>query len=144
MMTVGVVQLSGMLTGQIPAGPSPLTAIRFQIVVVFMMAEPLRSDHYCSSLAAAGYLTPAPAAEVPALRRRRSRSAYYEWDGTLDDQGDGLNVEPAPWRAVRSAARDALARAGSKGACRSYPQHEAVCVKRIAPRPLLDRVLTVW
>jgi putative ABC transport system permease protein len=38
MMTVGVVQLPGMMTGQILAGLSPLTAIRYQIVVVFMMA----------------------------------------------------------------------------------------------------------
>ena len=38
MMTVGVVQLPGMMTGQILAGSSPLTAIRYQIVVVFMMA----------------------------------------------------------------------------------------------------------
>ena len=38
MMTVGVVQLPGMMTGQILAGASPLTAIRYQMVVVFMMA----------------------------------------------------------------------------------------------------------
>ena len=38
MMTVGVVQLPGMMTGQILAGTSPLLAIRYQIVVVFMLA----------------------------------------------------------------------------------------------------------
>jgi len=38
MMTVGVVQLPGMMTGQILAGSSPLLAIRYQIVVVFMQA----------------------------------------------------------------------------------------------------------
>jgi len=38
MMTVGLVQLPGMMTGQILAGASPLTAIRYQIVVVFMLA----------------------------------------------------------------------------------------------------------
>jgi putative ABC transport system permease protein len=38
MMTVGVVQLPGMMTGQILAGASPLTALRYQIVVVFMLA----------------------------------------------------------------------------------------------------------
>ena len=38
MMTVGLVQLPGMMTGQILAGSSPLTAIRYQIVVVFMLA----------------------------------------------------------------------------------------------------------
>src|SRR5262245_7844237 len=35
---VGVVQLPGMMMGQILAGASPLTAIRYQIVVVFMLA----------------------------------------------------------------------------------------------------------
>jgi len=38
MMVVGVVQLPGMMTGQILAGSSPLLAIRYQIVVVFMQA----------------------------------------------------------------------------------------------------------
>ena len=38
MMTVGLVQLPGMMTGQILAGSSPLVAIRYQIVVVFMQA----------------------------------------------------------------------------------------------------------
>lgn len=38
MMTVGLVQLPGMMTGQILAGSSPLLAIRYQMVVVFMLA----------------------------------------------------------------------------------------------------------
>ena len=38
LMTVGLVQLPGMMTGQILAGASPLTAIRYQIVVMFMLA----------------------------------------------------------------------------------------------------------
>src|SRR6266581_4071996 len=38
MMTVGLVQLPGMMTGQILAGASPLLAIKYQIVVVFMLA----------------------------------------------------------------------------------------------------------
>ena len=38
MMTVGLVQLPGMMTGQILAGASPLVAIEYQIVVVFMLA----------------------------------------------------------------------------------------------------------
>src|SRR3989442_275342 len=38
MMTVGVVQLPGMMTGQILAGSSPLVAVRYQMVVVFMLA----------------------------------------------------------------------------------------------------------
>ena len=36
MMTGALVQLPGMMTGQILAGSSPLIAIRYQIVVVFM------------------------------------------------------------------------------------------------------------
>ena len=38
LMVVGVVTLPGMMTGQILAGASPLIAIRYQIVVVFMQA----------------------------------------------------------------------------------------------------------
>lgn len=38
MMTVGLVQLPGMMTGQILAGSSPLVAIRYQMLVVFMLA----------------------------------------------------------------------------------------------------------
>ncbi len=38
LMVVGVVSLPGMMTGQILAGVSPLTAVRYQIVVMFMLA----------------------------------------------------------------------------------------------------------
>lgn len=38
LMTVGLVSLPGMMTGQILAGESPLLAIRYQIVVMFMLA----------------------------------------------------------------------------------------------------------
>jgi putative ABC transport system permease protein len=38
LMVVGLVTLPGMMTGQILAGSSPLTAVRYQIVVVFMQA----------------------------------------------------------------------------------------------------------
>lgn len=38
LMVVGLVTLPGMMTGQILAGSSPLIAIRYQIVVVFMQA----------------------------------------------------------------------------------------------------------
>jgi len=38
LMVVGIVTLPGMMTGQILAGVSPLIAIRYQIVVVFMQA----------------------------------------------------------------------------------------------------------
>lgn len=38
LMVVGLVSLPGMMTGQIIGGQSPLTAVRYQIVVVFMLA----------------------------------------------------------------------------------------------------------
>ncbi len=38
LMVVGIVSLPGMMTGQILAGSSPLTAVRYQIVVMFMLA----------------------------------------------------------------------------------------------------------
>jgi ABC-type branched-subunit amino acid transport system ATPase component len=60
MMTVGVVQLPGMMTGQILAGSSPLLAIRYQIVVVFMLASATALGSLLFvRLAALRYLTPA-------------------------------------------------------------------------------------
>lgn len=38
LMIVGLVALPGMMTGQILSGVSPLTAVRYQIVVMFMLA----------------------------------------------------------------------------------------------------------
>ena len=38
LMVVGLVSLPGMMTGQVIAGSSPLTAVRYQIVVVFMLS----------------------------------------------------------------------------------------------------------
>jgi putative ABC transport system permease protein len=38
LMVVGLVSLPGMMTGQIIVGQSPMTAVRYQIVVVFMLA----------------------------------------------------------------------------------------------------------
>jgi putative ABC transport system permease protein len=38
LMVVGLVSLPGMMTGQILAGASPLLAVRYQIVVAFMLA----------------------------------------------------------------------------------------------------------
>jgi putative ABC transport system permease protein len=37
LMVVGIVALPGMMTGQIIAGASPLSAVRYQIVVMFML-----------------------------------------------------------------------------------------------------------
>jgi putative ABC transport system permease protein len=60
MMTVGVVQLPGMMTGQILAGSSPLVAIRYQILVMFMLAAATAlGSFFFVRLAAARYLTPA-------------------------------------------------------------------------------------
>lgn len=39
LMVVGLVSIPGMMTGQIIAGSSPLTAFRYQIVVMFMLAS---------------------------------------------------------------------------------------------------------
>jgi putative ABC transport system permease protein len=38
LMVVGLVSLPGMMTGQVIAGSSPQTAVRYQIIVVFMLA----------------------------------------------------------------------------------------------------------
>jgi putative ABC transport system permease protein len=38
MMVVGVVSLPGMMTGQILAGASPLEAVKYQVVIMFMLA----------------------------------------------------------------------------------------------------------
>jgi len=60
MMTVGLVQLPGMMTGQILAGSSPLVAIRYQMVVVFMLAAATALGSLLFVRLAAGrYLTPA-------------------------------------------------------------------------------------
>jgi putative ABC transport system permease protein len=60
MMTVGLVQLPGMMTGQILAGSPPLVAIRYQIVVVFMLAAATAvSSLLFVRLALRRYLTPA-------------------------------------------------------------------------------------
>ncbi len=60
MMTVGLVQLPGMMTGQILAGSSPLVAIEYQIVVMFMLAVASSTAALLFvRLAARRYLTPA-------------------------------------------------------------------------------------
>src|SRR5262245_3590890 len=59
MMTVGLVQLPGMMTGQILAGSSPLVAIRYQKVVVFMQgAATALGSLLFVRMAAGRYLTP--------------------------------------------------------------------------------------
>jgi putative ABC transport system permease protein len=60
MMTVGLVQLPGMMTGQILAGASPLLAIKYQMVVVFMLAVATSvASLLFVRLAVRRYLTPA-------------------------------------------------------------------------------------
>lgn len=60
MMTVGLVQLPGMMTGQILAGSSPLVAIRYQMVIVFVQAAGTALGSLIFVRLAAGqYLTPA-------------------------------------------------------------------------------------
>ena len=39
MMVVGVVSLPGMMTGQILAGAKPVTAVRYQIIIMFLIAS---------------------------------------------------------------------------------------------------------
>ena len=59
-MTVGLVQLPGMMTGQILAGASPFVAIEYQIVVVFMLAVATSvASLLFVRLAVRRYLTPA-------------------------------------------------------------------------------------
>ena len=38
MMVVGIVSLPGMMTGQLLSGVSPLQAVRYQIVILFLIA----------------------------------------------------------------------------------------------------------
>jgi putative ABC transport system permease protein len=39
MMVMGLVSLPGMMTGQILAGADPIDAVRYQIVIIFMIAS---------------------------------------------------------------------------------------------------------
>jgi len=38
MMVVGIVSLPGMMTGQILSGTSPLSAVKYQIIIMYMIA----------------------------------------------------------------------------------------------------------
>jgi len=60
MMTVGLVSLPGMMTGQMVAGADPTTAARYQIVVMFMLASACTiSAILLSSLLYRRFFTPA-------------------------------------------------------------------------------------
>jgi putative ABC transport system permease protein len=39
MMVVGIVSLPGMMTGQLLAGTSPVEAVKYQIVIMFLLAS---------------------------------------------------------------------------------------------------------
>jgi putative ABC transport system permease protein len=39
MMVVGIVSLPGMMTGQLLAGTSPVEAVKYQIVIMFLVAS---------------------------------------------------------------------------------------------------------
>ena len=39
MMVVGIVSLPGMMTGQLLAGVNPLEAVKYQIVIMFLIAS---------------------------------------------------------------------------------------------------------
>jgi hypothetical protein len=66
-MTVGLVQLPGMMTGQILAGSSPLVAIRYQMVVVFMQGQRRRRLALFVRRAAGRYLTGSAAPALHAV-----------------------------------------------------------------------------
>ena len=60
MMTVGLVQLPGMMTGQIISGVSPLDAVRYQIVVMLMIAAATAITAMAAAFGALGvFFTPA-------------------------------------------------------------------------------------
>ncbi len=59
MMTVGLVQLPGMMTGQIISGANPLDAVRYQIVVMLMIAAATGVTAIISAFGALGvFFTP--------------------------------------------------------------------------------------
>jgi len=47
MMVLGLVSLPGMMTGQILAGANPIDAVRYQIVIYFMLAAGTALDINC-------------------------------------------------------------------------------------------------
>ena len=51
MLVMGIVSLPGMMTGQILAGISPGEAVRYQIIVVFIIAAPAIGSTYVIILA---------------------------------------------------------------------------------------------
>jgi putative ABC transport system permease protein len=52
MMVMGLVSLPGMMTGQILAGADPIDAVRYQIVIIFMIASAAALGTFCVVLLA--------------------------------------------------------------------------------------------
>jgi putative ABC transport system permease protein len=50
MMIVGIVQLPGMMTGQIIAGTRPEQAVRYQVVVVYMLTAAVTVTCICAAI----------------------------------------------------------------------------------------------
>lgn len=67
LMVVGVVALPGMMTGQILAGVSPLLAVRYQVVVMFMLASAVTATAVIVALwHRRSFFTPAEQLRFPA------------------------------------------------------------------------------
>jgi putative ABC transport system permease protein len=76
MMTVGLVQLPGMMTGQIISGVSPLDAVRYQVVVMLMVAAATAVTAMTAAFGALGvFFTPAQQLS-PRLELGRHWDAY--------------------------------------------------------------------
>ena len=75
MMIVGVVSLPGMMTGQILAGADPLTAVKYQILVMFMLAAATALGSMLSALAVyRSIFTPRHQLRYEAITRPRRRN----------------------------------------------------------------------
>jgi len=76
MMTVGLVQLPGMMTGQIISGVSPLDAVRYQVVVMLMIAAATAVTAMTAAFGTLGvFFTPAQQLS-PRLELGRHWDAY--------------------------------------------------------------------
>ena len=75
MMTVGLVQLPGMMTGQIISGVSPLEAVRYQIIVMLMIAAATAITAMTAAFGALGVFFTAAEQLSPRLELGK------HWDG---------------------------------------------------------------
>jgi len=71
MMVVGLVTLPGLMTGQILAGADPLQAVRYQVVIIFMIAAATALGSILMGLLVVRHLfTPSHRLQVDRVRRR--------------------------------------------------------------------------